>query len=299
MQRTRAVVLTLVVALILAGLASFAAYRYLQEQERKIEQAKAELELVVVAATDIPAGEPLIQEQIETVSWPKTNLPRGGVNNPMLVLGRLAIKDFVAGEPILESKLAPSDGTGGVMNYIIPDGKRAITVAVDQVSGVSGFVLPDSRVDVIVTVDPPGGSKQSRTILQDMRVLAVGQIIDQREGKPVTVPTVTLAVTPDEAERMAMASTEGRLQLALRKFGDQEEVQTRGVTVWQMMTPPGAAPPKTRVVKKPSPTPKPVAKPAPPPPATRKIEVIRAGKGDVKKQEETFVQTPQGEWKKK
>ncbi len=298
MKRTRAIVLTLLIALILAGLASFAAYRYLQEQEKEIERAKAELELVVVAAADIPAGSTLIQEQIEAVKWPKTSLPRGAVNNPMLVLGRLAIRDFVAGEPILDSKLAPKEGTGGVMNYIIPDGKRAITVAVDQVTGVSGFILPDSHVDVIVTVDPPGGSKRSRTILQNMRVLAVGQIIDQQEGKPVTVPTVTLSVTPDEAERMAMASTEGRLQLVLRKFGDQDKVKTRGITVWRMLTPPGTAP-KKKVAAKPSAKPAQVAKPTPPPPPTRKIEIIRASKGAISKQEETFVQTPQGGWRKK
>ena len=299
MQRTRAVVLTLLVALILASLASIAIYRYLQKQEKEIERAKAELGLVVVAAMDIPAGESLIQEKIQAIPWPKAGMPQGTVDNPTQVLGRLTVRDFVAGEPIFESKLAPKDVTTGVMTFLIPEGQRAITVAVDQVSGVSGFILPDSHVDIIVTTTPPGAPKRSRTILQNMRVLAVGQIITQQEGKPVTVPTVTLAVTPDEAERIAMASTEGRLQLALRKFGDQEEVRTRGVTVWRMLTPPGLSQPKIKVAKKPSPTSKPVAKPAPPPAPVHKIEIIRASKGAIRKQEETFVKSPQGEWKKK
>jgi pilus assembly protein CpaB len=301
MQRTRAVVLTLVAALIFGFLASVAIYRYLQQQEEEIRRARGELRQVVVAAVDIPAGASLIAEQLRAVAWPSASLPPGVVDNPMLVLGRLAVKDFVVGEPILEAKLAPKDVTTGVMTFIIPPGKRAITVGVDQVSGVSGFVLPNSHVDVIVTTQPPeGGEKISRTVLQNMRVLAVGQILDQKEGKPVPVPTVTLAVTPDEAERLALASTEGRLQLVLRKFGDQEAVRTRGVTINRLLTPPGAAAPKKMVKPSPQPAlPAPIAEPALPSPSTRTVEVIKAGKGAVEKAEETFVQDPEGKWRKK
>lgn len=298
MQRTRAVVLTLLAALIFGLLASVAIYRYLQQQEEEIRRTKGEQERVVVAAVDIPAGESLIAEQLRTVMWPKDSLPPGAINNPMLVLGRLAVKDFVVGEPILEAKLAPKDVTTGVMTFLIPPGKRAITVGVDQVSGVSGFILPNSHVDVIVTTQPPDGVKVSRTVLQNMQVLAVGQILDQKGGKPVPVPTVTLAVTPEEAERLALASNEGRLQLVLRKFGDQEQVRTGGVTVNRLLSPSGASvpKPKIKVVAPPAPSPAPVVQPPPP---TRTIEVIRAGKGAVEKAEETFVQDPAGKWRKK
>lgn len=299
MQRARAIVLTLVVALIFASMASVAIYRYLQQQEEEIQRARGQLSQVVAAAVNIPAGTFLISEQLRTVSWPSASLPPGAIDNPLLLLGRLTLRDFVAGEPILEFRLAPKDATTGVMTFIIPSGKRAITVGVDQVSGVSGFILPDSHVDVIVTTQPPEGEKVSRTLLQNMRVLAAGQVIEQKEGKPVTVPTVTLAVTPEEAERLALAGNEGRLQLVLRKFGDHEEVRTRGVTVTRLLSVPGspAPQPKKKVAAPTPPPPAPVVQPPPPP--TRTIEVIRAGKGAVEKAEETFVQDPEGKWRKK
>src|SRR3990172_4482444 len=109
MQRTRAVILTLVAALIFGTLASVAIYRYLQQQQAEVQRARGELRQVVVAAVDIPAGASLIAEQVRTVSWPAASLPPGTADNSLLVLGRLALRDFVAGEPILEFRLAPKD----------------------------------------------------------------------------------------------------------------------------------------------------------------------------------------------
>ena len=232
MPKKRAVVLTLVVAIIFAGLASLAVYRFLERQQDELQQTRGGQVQVVVAAMDIPTGTSFILEQLRTVQWPKSILLPGTAHDPAQLIGRSSLRGFVAGEPILESKLAPRGVTTGVMSFIIPPGKRAVTVGVDPVSGVSGFILPDSYVDVIVTTQPTDeGVKMSRIVLQNMQVLAVGQILEQTEGKPVPVPTVTLAVTPNEAERLAMASNEGRLQLALRKFGDQEAVSTSGITV--------------------------------------------------------------------
>jgi pilus assembly protein CpaB len=294
----------LLAALVFGFIASMAIYRFLQSKEQEIERARGEVAQVVVAAADIPPGISLTSEQLRTAMWPKASLPVGSASNPSELLGRMTVTDVVAGEPILEARLAPKDVTTGAMTFLIPPGKRAITVGVDQVSGVSGFVLPNSYVDVIVTTEPTRGPKISRTVLQDMRVLAVGQIIDQKEGKPVPVPTVTLAVTPEEAERLAMASSEGRPQLVLRKFGDQEEVQTKGITVTQLLSPPGMTPPPTikKVAVRRAP-PKPevvVAPPPPPPPPSHTIEVIRSGKGGgVAKDKETFVQDEYGKWHKK
>lgn len=298
MQR-RAVVLTLLAALIFGSIASLAIYRFLQQKEQEIERARGEVVDVVVAAADLPPGTSLAPEQLRTVMWPMNSLPQGAANNPALVQGRLTVRDMVAGEPILEAKLAPKDVTTGVMTFMIPPGKRAITVGVDQVSGVSGFILPSSYVDVIVTTQPLTGPRISKTVLQNMRVLAVGEIIDQKDGKPAPVPTVTLAVTPDEAERLAMASSEGRLQLVLRKFGDQEEVQTRGITVDRLLLPQGTASAPQKKVTAGRPLPARVETPAPPPPPTHTVEVIRAGKGAVEKEKETFIQNQEGTWRKK
>jgi pilus assembly protein CpaB len=300
-MQKRAVVFTLLAALIFGFIASMAIYRFLQTKEQEIERARGEVAQVVVAAANIPPGTSLTAEQLRTVMWPKASLPAGSANDPVLLQGRMTVTDLVAGEPILEARLAPKDVTTGAMTFLIPPGKRAITVGVDQVSGVSGFVLPNSYVDVITTTQPVKGQKISRTVLQNMRVLAVGQIIDQKEGKPVPVPTVTLAVTPDEAERLAMASSEGRPQLVLRKFGDQEEVQTQGITVTKLLLPPGMiAPLPKKVTVRRRPPPAVVEAPPPPPPSTLTIEVIRSGKGGgVSKDKETFVQDKEGMWRKK
>jgi pilus assembly protein CpaB len=301
-MQKRAVVLTLLAALVFGFIASMAIYRFLQQKQHEIEQARGEVAQVVVAAADVPPGTTLTAEQLRTVMWPKASLPPGSANDSSLVIGRLTVRDLVAGEPILEAKLAPKDVTTGAMTFLIPPGKRAITVGVDQVSGVSGFILPNSYVDVIVTTTPPKGPKISQTVLQNMRVLAVGQIIDQKDGKPVPVPTVTIAVTPDEAERLAMASSEGLPRLVLRKFGDQEEVQTKGITISKLLLPPGMTPPpeKKRVaVRRPPPPPVVVEAPPPPPPPTHTVEVIRSGKGAVEKDKETFVQDKEGYWRKK
>lgn len=304
MQRSRAVVLTLVAALIFGLLAAYAVKQFLQQKEAEIQQARGQLEQVVVAAMDIPAGESLSQNRVRTVMWPKASLPPGVIFDPSLAVGRLAVKDLVVGEPVLESKLAPKDVTTGVMTFLIPSGMRAATVGVDQVSGVSGFILPNSHVDVIVTTQPPGGVKVSRTVLQNIRVLAIGQILDQKEGKPVPVPTVTLAVAPGEAEMLALASTEGHLQLVLRKYGDQEEVSTRGVTISRLLSPPGASAQKEGIVARVRKTPRqvvpsPIVSAAPSPATTRTVEVIRATKSGVEKTQQNFIKNSEGTWQKK
>jgi pilus assembly protein CpaB len=304
MQRSRAVVLTLVAALIFGLLASMAIYSYLKQQQQEAQRARGEQQLVVVAAMDIPAGESLSQERVRTVMWPKTSLPPGVIFDPSLAIGRLAVKDLVVGEPVLESKLAAKDVLTGVMTFLIPQGKRAVTVGVDPVSGVSGFILPNSHIDLIVTTQLPTGAKISRTALQNIRVLAVGQIMDQKDGKPVPVTTVTLAVTPEEAEKLAFANSEGRLQLVLRKFGDQEVVPTKGVTLGRLMLSPEAPAEKRETVARVSKTPRQAAPAqvvpsAPPRATTHSIEIIRSSKGGVQKTDQGFIQNSEGGWEKK
>jgi pilus assembly protein CpaB len=154
--------------------------------------------------------------------------------------GRIALQTLMPGDVITQSKLRPTGGPAGIMTYKIPEGHRAITVAVDQVSGVAGFITPGSMVDVVVTTEPPGKRDPiSRIVFQNVPVLATGQIVEQREGEPVLVPTVTLDLSPEDSERMTLASSEGKLRLLLRRAGDTEVTATSGATVAKVLSVPG------------------------------------------------------------
>jgi pilus assembly protein CpaB len=145
-----------------------------------------------------------------------------------------------ANEPILRSRLAPdSIATGGVAAVVDPK-KRAMAVRVDKVIGVSGFVHPGNRVDVLVSLQQPGEGSSSITkiVLQNIPVLAAGTEMEQRgkNEKPVPVDVITLELTPDEAEKLAHATSQGRIQLALRNYNTTEEVATRGATITTLLS---------------------------------------------------------------
>jgi pilus assembly protein CpaB len=171
------------------------------------------------------------------------------------------------------------------LTYKIPEGHRAMTVSVDQVAGVAGFINPGNIVDVVLTASPPGSSQSiSKIVLQNVPVLAVGQIVEQKEGKPVAVPTVTTDVSPEDAEKLAVASTQGRLQLVLRRAGDKEVANTGGATVSKVMSgAKGGAPVKvTSSTSKKAPVAK--VQEAPKEEAKVSVEVYRGGQ----KTTETF-----------
>jgi pilus assembly protein CpaB len=160
-------------------------------------------------------------------------VPSGYATNVEEVLGRGVIVPIAANEPLLPSKLASKDGGAG-LPITIPDGARAVSVRVDEVIGVAGFVVPGTRVDVVAILAPSrsSGSKISRVVLQNVTVLAAGQTVQRdEEGKPMTVTVITLLVTPEQAEVLTLAATEGRIQLALRNMLDVEPVTTSGVQV--------------------------------------------------------------------
>jgi len=233
------------VAIILAGIAAWLVYGYLQEKERESQMARMDVQQIVVANVDLEYGSVLKAADMKLVDWPKASLPAGHSTNVEILVGRITATTIKAGSPILASQLAPADTEGGIMPYLIPDGSRAFTVAVNEVVGVAGFVLPNSIVDVIATVNSPYtrssyDNRISKIILQKVKVLAIGQILEQQEGKPVVVPTVTLQLKPAEAEKLALAS-ENKVQLILRHMGDEEEVKTGGATISTLL---GAAPKK-------------------------------------------------------
>lgn len=236
MNRTRTIVM-IGIAVLLALLASVGVYRYLSEKGRAAEEARLKTVGIVVAVVDVPVGTSINANQVAVTAWPRDLYPKDSFPDMKSVVGRTARRDFLRGEPIVESKLVPMDKGGGLLSFLVPEGKRAFTIRVNEVVGVGGFIVPDTRVDVIVTMAPPGSSEKiSKVILENMHVLAAGQIIEQKENKPITVNTVTLSLTPDEAERLALASNDGIIQLVLRNFLDSDNVVTVGATKGRVLS---------------------------------------------------------------
>ncbi len=265
---------------ILTGLlAAYGVYHFLKQQEsRSTDSALPTFvsQRVVVAVTDLPVGSLLTPLDMQVRMWPENLIPAGSADSLESLVGRVLKVEIAAGEPVLESKLAPDGSTGG-FSSLIPPGMRAVTVGVNVVSGVGGFILPKTRVDVLVTVTgvSSSGDRQTKTILQNVEVLAVDQTYDQDSDDPVTVKSVTLLVTPEEAEQLSLAANEGVLQLSLRSGADDELYIGMGVELKQLMktyTPPV---PRRTSPSRPKPEPPP---PPPPEPATKIVEIIRANK---------------------
>lgn len=282
MNRKR-IVVVVVTAIFLALIASFGTYRFLSEKGRMAEKARLQTVGVVVAAEDIPFGSTIRPDQVSLSAWPKDRYPKDVLTDVKAASGRIARREFVRGEPIVESKLLTNTGNVGMLSLKIPQGMRAFTVRVNEVVGVGGFIIPDSRVDVVLTTESPDRQtgRISKIILEDIRILAAGQMIDQKSGDPVKVNTVTLAVTPEDAEKLALASADGDIHLVLRNFADSDKVKTVGISMDRLLWPERSAPapsPARKVVKR--------AAPAAPPaqPKTYTVEVI---KGNTRS-EQTF-----------
>jgi len=194
-----------------------------------------DLRHIVVTKVDIPVGTRLIPEQLATAELPTGSIPDSAFASPDKLVGRVVLNGLAAREVITENKLAPEGSTGG-LSAVIPAGYRAMTVKVDEVVGVSGFITPGTLVDIVVVIAPPDTSKSkdtvSKIVLQNIKVLASGQNIDRPKDdrEATSVRAVTLQVTPEEAEKLALATTEGRLQLVMRNAVDQENQQTPGAS---------------------------------------------------------------------
>jgi pilus assembly protein CpaB len=187
---------------------------------------------VVVAASDLDVGAELTREEIRIIDWPANAVPAGAFSDPKDVIGRGIVLPVIQNEPILPMKLAsPEAGSG--LPPAIPPGLRAVSVRVNEVIGVAGYVLPGTRVDVVATVNPSGqgGDITSKVVLTNVQVLAAGTKIDREtdKNKPIPVSVVTLLVDPEEAERLTLASTEGKIQLALRNPLDKATPSTHGI----------------------------------------------------------------------
>jgi pilus assembly protein CpaB len=188
---------------------------------------------------DIPLGSTINPNQVALSPWPKDNYPKDVVVDPKVAVGRTALRDFVRGEPVVESKLVPLNKASGLLSLRVPPGMRAFSVKVNEVVGVGGFIVSDSRVDVVVTTSLSSRNQQdqfSKIVLEDIRVLAAGRETEQKDNKPVTVNTVTLAVTPEEAEKLALATNDGKIQLVMRNFADNTLVMTGGIDKGRLLS---------------------------------------------------------------
>jgi pilus assembly protein CpaB len=226
--------IALVVAVFFGLIAAYGIFNFLRQQRQAAEALRTQTQDVVIAAKDIPAGSTIAEAMLKdgtvrAIKWPKASVPAGAFATPTEVIGKVNRVKIMANEPILESRLS---GEGAGLTVRLEPGKRAMAVRVDEIIGVSGFIVPDDRVDVIVTTTPPGNDNRdarlSKIVLQNKRVLSVAQSTEQKDGKPQVARSITLEVSPEEAEKLSLAYQEGPIVLALRGVGDETEPATIG-----------------------------------------------------------------------
>ena len=284
MNRQYRTIIVMVVAVATAALASFGVYTALQRMPvRTVEVGTVN---VVVAAEPLNVGTQLQREQLKVIAWPAKNQVPGAFADPNDVIDRGVIETINVNEPVTSRKVASKE-LGAGLSPVIPQGMRALSIRVNDVISVAGYVVPGTRVDVLVTVRAQAATANepmSRTVVSNLQVLTAGTRIDTekgKDGKPQPVTVVTLAVVPEDAEKIALAQSEGTLSLALRNPLDVDPTKTNGVKLVNLMrgglTPEPEVNPVTRKVK-PRPAPAPVVAPAPPPPVIYRIEKFSGGK---------------------
>jgi pilus assembly protein CpaB len=267
----------LAIAVLAGGGLAYGTYNMMNNQP--VKTTAMATQPVVVAAADLSLGSELKKEDLTVVNFPKGQAPEGSFERVQDIVGRGVIVAMVKNEPILPAKLASKEAGAG-LPPVIPEGMRAVSVRVNEVIGVAGYVLPGTHVDVLTTQNPGGSASEitSKVILSNVQVLTAGTRLeqDQDKEKPVQVTVVTLAVFPDQAERLALASTEGKIQLALRNPLDQSAPATPGVKPATLLGATKApAPQRMASAKK---TTGPVTQEAPAAPPAPSVEMIRGEK---------------------
>jgi len=242
-------------AVIIAAVATFGAYRLLDARSNAGKEVTRQ---VVIANRDIPEGALIDRVALATAVWPAKTVPAGAYSSVDSVAGRVTRVSVFTGEAIVPGRLAPS-GSGPGLELKIPPGQRTMSFRINDVAGISGLIQPNSRVDVLVTIQDVNSDRRvAKLFMENMRVLSVGTEIQRdREGDPNRATTVTLGVTPDEAERLAIAMNTGAIQLVLRGYGDPDSVRTTGATSVDVLRQLQGA----KAVIPAAPSPKPAAKP--------------------------------------
>ena len=244
----------IVISIVIAVAGSVFIYRWinLKTAPKDVVKVASDAVPIVVAAVDLQWGTQLKPEMIKTAPFLEESLPEGHFTRTTDLNNRVVIASIKKGEPIVEHRLAPvSVKTGGVSAVLEP-GKRAVAVKGNKVLGLSGLVNPGNRVDVLVTIkDPRIKADKTKTVLENIPVLATGTLMEKNEkGKPSPVDVYTLEVTVEQAEKLALAESKGRLQFALRNITDTEPVITNGATISQTLASLTRPKPKHKVTRK-------------------------------------------------
>src|ERR1700691_4790272 len=271
MNRTRLLMIG-VVALALGAFVSLFVYKNLVGRPATVE-AGAD---VIVAADDIQVGARVEEHDVRIARFPASGLPAGAYAKRSQVMGRGVIIPISRGEFILPSKLAPENAGSGLPS-LIPPGMRAVSVRVNEVVSVAGFVGPGTRVDVLLTGTPNGSSEsQTTTVLQNVAVIASGHTLERNAaGEAQNTPVITLLVSPDDAERLTLASNEGHIQLSLRNPVDTQEGEVPAANakgLYKGGTPAAPQPVKVRPVKQEK------IQSSTPPPSVLSVEVYQGDK---------------------
>jgi pilus assembly protein CpaB len=253
-----------VIAVAMAGAASYGVYRTVQKMPvRQVEVANYK---VVVAARPLGMGTRLTANDVKLIAWPASSPVASGHSDVETVINRGLLAAVLENEPITESRLAPLEAGAG-LSPTIPPGMRAMSVKVNEVVGVAGFVVPGTKVDVLVTLGSMNES-MTRTVVSNVQVLTAGTRYDQekaKDGEPIPSTVVTLMVAPVDAERIALAQSQGQIMLSLRNPLDIDATETQGVRTANLFgqAPAAAAP----VARASNPRPRQAAAPAAPPAA--------------------------------
>jgi len=261
----------MLIAIALASVITFVVYRRLSKSATHIQMIQ-----IVVAAKDAPAGVALAAADVNLIQWPASVPLPGSFTKVEDVAGRPLIYPLGKGEPVMARDLAiPGSGIG--LSVKIPAGMRATSVRSNEVVGVAGFLYPGSTVDVLGTFNVPGNPNPiTETLLQNVEVLTAGtQIEPDPTGKPQTVNVVTLLLSPEDSQKLLMASTQSTIQFVLRNGADQGKEIVKPTRLDELIAmakppvpPPPPAPGRHRAV---------TVKPAPqtPPPSVYVVEVIQ------------------------
>ena len=250
MNRRSRHLVVLMVAVVTAGIASFAVYRAMLQ--RPADAAERAPQFVVVAARSMAIGTELTEQDVKLLAWPAGNIVPGAINDKKNAVSRGLLTAVLENEPITVNKLASMGASG--LPPAIPPGMRAMSVKVNDVIGVAGFVVPNTRVDVVVTIRRQSDS-MTRTAASNVQVLAAGTRQDQgkseSDAKTANAATVvTLLVSPMDAERIALAQAEGEIMLMLRNPLDTLTTATTGISTGTLL---GAAETPTPIVRAPAP----------------------------------------------
>lgn len=277
MNRTRLLFIGFI-ALALGAFVSFAVYKNMMLKSTANNEPGVD---VIVAASDLQVGAKVQDGDIRMVKVPASVVPPNNFRSKAQIIGRGVVLPIQRGEFILPSKLA-AENAGSGLPSLIPPGMRAVSVRVNEVVAVAGFVIPGTRVDVLLTGNPGGANEtQTTTVLENVAVIAAGQRLERNAaGEPQSTPVITLLVSPDDAQKLTLASSQGHIQLALRNPIDtkKEDLAAMKATgLYKNMAQPAPPAAKPKAVK----APKTVAPPAPP--GAYKVEIIRGNKVDETK----------------